>query len=71
MTALIGFYITLTSSGWAVMFTWAVGVIFLLVTSAPWEWLVAWGIIGLLIIYKHRTELRHPPKLKSKSSKQG
>ncbi|MDZ4670480.1 MAG: glycerol-3-phosphate acyltransferase [Phototrophicales bacterium] len=69
MISLIGFYITLTSSGWAVMFTWAVGVIFLLVTSAPWAWLITWGILGVLTVYKHRAELRHAPKLKPTSSK--
>ncbi|MCL4256437.1 MAG: hypothetical protein KJ043_21960, partial [Anaerolineae bacterium] len=64
MIGLIVFYLTLTSSGWATMFTWALGVLFLLVTSAPWAWLVSWLIIGALLIYKHRRDLRHTPKLK-------
>lgn len=64
MIGLIVFYLTLTSSGWATMFTWTLGVLFLLVTSAPWAWLVSWLIIGGLLIYKHRRDLRHAPKLK-------
>jgi glycerol-3-phosphate acyltransferase PlsY len=64
MIGLILFYITLTSSGWATMLTWLLGVFFLLVTSAPWAWLVSWLIIGGLLTYKHRRDLRHAPHLK-------
>ncbi|MCU0480271.1 MAG: glycerol-3-phosphate acyltransferase [Anaerolineae bacterium] len=64
MLALITFYTTLTSSAWATLSTWAIGVLFLFITSAPWTWLTAWGIIGGLLIYKHRRELQHLPQLK-------
>lgn len=67
MIVLIGLYLILISSGWATMLTWCAGLIFLLVTSSPLEWLMAWLIIGGLVAYKHRAELRYPPQLKQRT----
>ncbi|TVR23331.1 MAG: glycerol-3-phosphate acyltransferase [Anaerolineaceae bacterium] len=64
MVALTFWYLVLTRSGWAVMFTAACVIAYLLLTAAPVEWLAAMGIITLLMIYNHRTELTDPPRLK-------
>ena len=64
MIALIALYTTLTSSAWATMYTWATGILFLLVTSATWEWMTAWFIIGILLNYKHWHDLKNPVQVK-------
>lgn len=61
---LVFWYLTLTSSGWAVMFTMASILAYLLLTAAPGTWLAVWAILMLLLIYKHRAELTQPPVFK-------
>jgi glycerol-3-phosphate acyltransferase PlsY len=66
---LVIWYRVLTVSGWAVMFTKMSILIFLFVIAAPVEWFAAWGLSLLLLIYKHRDDLRQPIALKPRFSK--
>ncbi|MDX1994148.1 MAG: glycerol-3-phosphate acyltransferase [bacterium] len=61
MIALVLWYLVLTSSGWAVMFTMGTILAFLLAARAGSVLLAVWALNLLLFIYKHRTELVHPP----------
>lgn len=61
---LVFWYLTLTSSGWAVMFTMGSILIYLLLTAAPGTWLAVWFILLLLLVYRHRGELVHLPAFK-------
>lgn len=61
---LVIWYLTLTSSGWAVMFTIAGLLFYMLLSGSPATWFgVVLGMTALLI-YKHREELTHPPRFK-------
>lgn len=64
MLILIFWYVSLTSSGWAVMFTMVGMLVVLLLISAPATWLAVWVIQMGLLIYKHRAELVHRPVFK-------
>lgn len=64
ITTLTFWYLLLTSSGWAVMFMLLCVLLFLLLWSASDVLLLVWVLNTLLLIYKHRTELVHPPALK-------
>ncbi len=70
MIALVLWYILLTSSGWAVMFTLATVMVYLFITNAPVEWVGTITLVALLMIYKHRAELVHPPKFKRQAKGQ-
>ncbi len=61
---LVFWYFALISSGWAVMFTMASVLIYLLLTAVPATWFAVWTISLLLLIYKHRSELTQLPHLK-------
>ncbi|MBC8098947.1 MAG: glycerol-3-phosphate acyltransferase [Armatimonadetes bacterium] len=66
---LIVWFVMLTSSGWAVMFTMSTILVYLGLSGAPAEWFAAWGLSLLLLEYKHRAELRQPPRLRPPSGK--
>lgn len=61
---LLHWYFALTSSGWAVFFTWISVLFYLILSSAPTTWFIIWIIHFLIVIYKHRTELRNKPELR-------
>lgn len=66
MIALVIWYLVLTSSAWAVMFTMATALIFMLAIQAPTLWLIVWVLNLALLIWKHRAELRQPPRFKTR-----
>lgn len=61
---LIYWYMAVTVSGWVVMLTAVCLLLFLLLTNPPWSLIVIWLINVLLLVYKHRDDLRQPPRLK-------
>lgn len=58
-------YLVLTSSGWAVMFTMLGILVYLLLTAAETVLFAVWVIIMVLMIYKHRAELTTLPGLRT------
>ncbi|MCU0496058.1 MAG: glycerol-3-phosphate acyltransferase [Anaerolineae bacterium] len=67
MIALIVWYLVLTSSAWAVMFTMITALIFMIAIQAPSLWLIVWGLNLALLIWKHRAELGQPPRFKTRT----
>lgn len=61
---LVYWYMAVTVSGWAVMLTTACLLLFLLLMNPPWSLVVIWLINVVLLAYKHRDDLRQPPRLK-------
>lgn len=59
--ALVFWYLVLTSSGWAVMFTLSTVLVYLLLAGGESLLLIVWLLNTLLLVYRHRDELRHPP----------
>lgn len=66
MIALVVFYLSLTSSAWAVMFTMIVLLIHMLLIGAPLTWFAAVGVVLLILIYRHHDELGKLPELKKR-----
>lgn len=64
MLMLVFWFMALTSSGWAVMFTMISVLVYMVLTAAPSTWFMVWGINLLLLIYKHRRDLTTRPHLK-------
>jgi glycerol-3-phosphate acyltransferase PlsY len=63
--ALLVFWsLVLSSSAWAVMFTMACLLAYLIGLEAPMVWLWAWFGTLVLLIYKHRRELTRLPSLR-------
>lgn len=58
--SLLVWYFVLTVSGWAVMFTYGVILVFLLLTQAPWEWLTVYALNLAIVVYRHRADLAQP-----------
>ncbi|MBC7869289.1 MAG: glycerol-3-phosphate acyltransferase [Chitinophagaceae bacterium] len=61
IAALIIWSFTLTSSGWAVMFTLISMLIYLLLSAASGLLIVIWLLNALVLAYKHRSEITHLP----------
>jgi glycerol-3-phosphate acyltransferase PlsY len=61
---LVFWYVILTSSGWAVMFTATTLIVSVLVMDAPQEWFIILLLMTLLMIVKHRRELIQLPKIR-------
>lgn len=57
---LVMWYLVVTVSGWAVMFTFAGILAYLLLTHAPWEHLAIFFLNLAVIIYRHRADLTQP-----------
>ena len=57
---LVAWYLILTVSGWAVMFTFAGIFGYLLLIQAPWEHLTIFWLNLAVIIYRHRADLSQP-----------
>lgn len=53
----------LNSGGWAVLFTIVVVFTYLLMTAAPSTWFASVGLIAMLLLYKHRADLRQLPRI--------
>jgi acyl phosphate:glycerol-3-phosphate acyltransferase len=68
LPALTIFYLTLTSSGWAVILTNLVLLVYILLRTSPVEWFVTLSLILVLMTYKHRDELTALPRLRRRSS---
>jgi len=66
MTALTVWYLLLTSSGWAVMLTAFVLLIYELITQAPTDWVVSTILLTVLLAQRHRAELTRLPRIKSR-----
>jgi glycerol-3-phosphate acyltransferase PlsY len=62
----IVFWVMWTSSSWAVMFTMATVLAYLLLAQAPTLWFIAWFLHLLLFIYTHRHDLTQPPKFSAR-----
>jgi acyl phosphate:glycerol-3-phosphate acyltransferase len=62
--ALTFWKLLLKSSAWALMFTMATVLVFLVLINAPTLWFIVWLGHLLLFIFKHRTELTRLPTLK-------
>ncbi len=65
LVALVIWSLTLTVSGWAVMFMMATVLVFLLLIAAPGVWLAILFGEFLLMVWKHRQELRQPPQFRN------
>lgn len=62
--ALIFWYLFMTVSGWALMFTMATVLLYLIISGAPLTWFVIWFGHLLIFIWKHRAELNTLPRFK-------
>jgi glycerol-3-phosphate acyltransferase PlsY len=60
LTALVIWYMLLTVSGWAVMATYGVVLVFLLLSGAPWEYYAVYAGNLAVLIYRHRADLAQP-----------
>ncbi|MFW5709179.1 MAG: glycerol-3-phosphate acyltransferase [Chloroflexota bacterium] len=61
---LVFWYTSLTSSGWAVMFTLICLLFYALLVSGPVEWVIFIVLMLMFMAFKHRDELIHRPRLK-------
>ena len=61
---LIYWYSALTSSGWAVMFTIASSVLYVVLSGGPTVWIVIGALLTLLLAWRHTEELAIHPRLK-------
>lgn len=57
-------YFALTSSGWAVMFTAASVLFYVLLAQSNPVWVAVVMLLTLLLAQRHRDELAHPPRFK-------
>lgn len=64
LVSLTVFYLTLTSSAWAVVFTALVMFAYLLVSGASSTLLIILMLNAAIVFYKHRRELDHLPTLR-------
>ena len=64
MIMLVYWYLAVTISGWAVMFTLLSVLLYLILSAAHWTLLAAWTLSLLVLIWKHREDLKQRPKLK-------
>ncbi|MEQ8674357.1 MAG: glycerol-3-phosphate acyltransferase [Aggregatilineales bacterium] len=62
--ALVFWYLVLTSSAWATMFTFATALIYFMFTGKPALWFAVLALNWLIVLYKHRHELTTLPALK-------
>lgn len=69
--ALVFWYMTLTSSAWATMFTFATLLACFLLIGAPPLWFIVLAMNWIIVIYKHRHELTSLPTLKIFSQSAG
>ncbi|GAB4320697.1 MAG: hypothetical protein Kow00117_10100 [Phototrophicales bacterium] len=63
MISLIVFYLVLTSSAWAVMFTMFTLFIYMVLIQSPLTWFAAVGSTLIILIYRHHKELSKLPEL--------
>lgn len=61
---LVLWYLIVTVSGWAVMFTFAGVGVYLGLTQAPWEHFAVFWLNLAVIIYRHRADLAQPIRLR-------
>jgi len=64
MGALVIWYLTLTASGWAVMFTTATLLLYEVIAGVPTDWLIVTVLLTLILAQRHRAELIHRPQIK-------
>ena len=64
MTSLVVWYILLTSSGWAVMFTTATLLIYEVAAQVNPDWIISTILLTLLLAHRHRAELTRLPQIK-------
>ena len=64
MIMLVYWYTSLTSSGWAVMFTIASTILYILIGGRPVIWLLIGILLAILLAWRHKAELSSLPRFK-------